>query len=306
MNRVGVIHNPRSRRNSGAGEQPPPPESVIVETPHSHDELDAVLARFAAMGLDLLVVDGGDGTVRDVLTQASKHFTDGLPTMAVLPSGKTNALALDLGAPRDWPLVAALESARKGRKRARRPLEVIRDGEATPLARGFIFGAGAFVRATDLAQRTHKMGAFEGLAVGLTLGAVTFQTLFGGRHSGWRDGEPMRLGFAGEPRQPTDVFLILASTLERLPLGVQPFGPPESGGLLRSLTVEAPPKRLLTALPMILSGADAPWLEGAGYRRRALEHFEAALETRFVLDGEVYAGGQLDVRAGAPIEFVTP
>ncbi|CAN7324322.1 acylglycerol kinase family protein [Phenylobacterium sp. LjRoot219] len=307
MNRVGVIHNPRSRRNSSAADPPPrPPESVLVEAPHSHDELDAVLARFAQQGIDLLVVDGGDGTVRDVMTQAATHFTDGMPTMAVLPSGKTNALALDLGAPRDWPLEAALESARKGRTRPRRPLEVARAGETTPLARGFIFGAGAFVRATDLAQRTHKMGAFEGLAVGLTLGAATFQTLFGGRHSGWRDGEPMRLGFAGQPPKPADVFLILASTLERLPLDVQPFGPPKSGGPLRSLTVRAPPKRLLNALPIVLSGADAPWLESAGYQRRALEHFEVALETSFVLDGEVYAGGQLDVRAGAPVEFVVP
>jgi diacylglycerol kinase family enzyme len=278
----------------------------VVESPHSHDELDATLARFAACGIDLLVVDGGDGTVRDVLTQASAHFTHGLPMMAVLPSGKTNALALDLGAPGGWPLEAALESARKGRTRTRRPLEVIRAGEETPLARGFLFGAGVFVRATDMAPDTHRMGAFEGLAIAMTFGAAAFQTFFGGQRSGWRAGERMRVGFAGEPAHSEDVFLILASTLERLPLGAQPFGPPRTDGLIRSLTVGAPPKRLLNALPIILSGADTPWLEKAGYRRRALEHFEVALETSFVLDGEVYHGGQLDVRAAPPVEFVVP
>lgn len=307
MIRAGVIRNPRSRRNQSA-EQPPqrPPEGVLVEAPHSHDELDAALARFAAAQLDLLVVDGGDGTIRDVLTQAPAHFTGGLPTMAVLPSGKTNALALDLGAPRDWPLEAALASARKRRTGVRRPLEVVRRGAETPLARGFIFGAGAFVRATELAQRTHRMGAFEGLAVGLTLGGATFQTLFGGRRSGWRAGEPMRLGFAGERPRPLDVFLIFASTLERLPLGAQPFGREAADGRIRTLTVEAPPKRLMAALPTILTGADAAWLDEAGYRRRALEHFDVGLETSFVMDGETYPGGQLDVRAGAPIEFVVP
>ena len=307
MIRAGVILNPKSRRNQN-GELPPPrpQEGVVVEAPHSHEELDGTLARFAACGIDLLVVDGGDGTVRDVLTQAPAHFTQGLPMMAVLPSGKTNALALDLGAPRDWPLEAALESARKGRTRTRRPLEVMRDGDDAPLARGFIFGAGAFVRATDLAQSTHRMGAFESLAVAMTLGAATFQTFFGGRRSRWRAGEPMRLGFAGEPAKSQDVFLILASSLERLPLDAQPFGPPRTDGLMRILAVEAPPKRLISALPTILTGADAPWLEEAGYRRRALEHFEVALETSFVLDGEVYDGGQLDVRAAAPVEFVVP
>lgn len=277
-----------------------------MESPHSHDELDRALARFAACGIDLLVVDGGDGTVRDVLTQAPAHFTGGLPTMAVLPSGKTNALALDLGAPRGWPLEAALESARKGRTTTRRPLEVMREGDDVPLARGFLFGAGAFVRATDLAQSTHKMGAFEGLAVAMTFAAAAFQTFFGGQRSGWRGGERMSLGFAGEPARAQDVFLILASTLERLPLDAQPFGPPRTDGLMRSLTVAAPPKRLLNALPVLLSGGDAPWLEGAGYRRLALEHFEVALETSFVLDGEVYHGGQLDVRAAPPVEFVVP
>lgn len=308
MIRAGVILNPRSRRNQSAelSSPRPLPEGVVVESPHSHDELDATLSRFAGCGIDLLVVDGGDGTVRDVLTQAPAHFGNGMPTMAVLPSGKTNALALDLGAPRDWPLEAALESARKGKTRRRRPLEVIREGEETPLARGFIFGAGAFVRATDLAQGTHRMGAFEGLAVAMTFGAAAFQTFFGGKRSGWRAGEPMGLGFAGEPTQSQDIFLILASTLERLPLDAQPFGPPRTDGLMRSLTVEAPPKRLLGALPIILSGADAPWLEAAGYRRRALEHFEVSLDSSFVLDGEVYDGGRLDVRAAAPVEFVVP
>jgi diacylglycerol kinase (ATP) len=305
--RTGLILNPKSRRNQSAAHPPPrPPDGVVVESPHSHDELDATLARFAAMEIDLLVVDGGDGTVRDVLTQAPPHFANGLPVMGVLPSGKTNALALDLGAPRHWPLEAALESARKRRTRTRRPLEVFRAGASTPLARGFIFGAGAFVRATDLAQRTHTIGAFEGLAVGLTLAGATFQTLFGGRRSGWRAGEPMQLGFSGKPARPEDVFLILASTLERLPLGAQPFGRAETHGLLRSLTVEAPPKQLLNALPPLLTGADAAWLEAAGYHRRDTEHFEVALDTSFVLDGEVYAGGRLDVRAGAPVEFVVP
>ena len=50
----------------------------------------------------------------------------------------------------------------------------------------------------------------------------------------------MSLGFAGEPARAQDVFLILASTLERLPLDAQPFGPPRTDGLMRSLTVAAP------------------------------------------------------------------
>lgn len=305
MTRAGVIHNTRSRHNRGA-EPAFPPAGVLLATPNSHDELDAALAHFAAEGVDLLVVDGGDGTVRDVMTQAPAHFPDHTPTMAVLPSGKTNALAFDLGAPPEWTLEAVLESAARGRTDRRRQLEVFRAGDETPLARGFIFGAGAFVRATELAQRTHRLGAFEGVAVGMTLAAAVVKTLLGGPRSGWRSGELMQLSFEGEPlHDGGQVFLLLVSTLERMPLGVHPFGAHVPDGL-RTLTVEAPPKRLLRALPPLLAGRQPPWLEAAGYHQRAVERIDFALAAGFVLDGETYAGGAYNLRVGDAVEFVIP
>jgi len=304
VKRAGVIHNPKSRHNRGAP-APRGSDAVLVEAPRGRQALDDTLARFAAEQIDLLVVDGGDGTVREVLTRAPRHFQDGLPALAVRPSGKTNALAFDLGAPPGWPLKEVLASAREGRCATRRPIEVFRAGETKPLVRGFIFGAGAFVRATDLAQRTHKLGAFEEVAVGLTLGAAVFRTLFGGPRSGWRSGEPMRIGFGDDAASSGDVFLLLASTLERLPLGVQPLGPPDRGRM-RSLAVEAPPRRLVQALPRLLSGAETPWLADAGYHQRVDEHIEVSLDTGFVLDGETFAGGELSLRLGAPLTFITP
>ncbi|HKR89689.1 MAG TPA: diacylglycerol kinase family protein [Phenylobacterium sp.] len=304
MKRAGVIHNPKSRHNRGAP-APVGSDAVLVEAPRGRQALDETLARFATERLDLLVIDGGDGTVREVLTRAPRHFTDGLPALAVLPSGKTNALAFDLGAPPGWSIKAALGCAREGRFRSRRPLEVFRPGQAAPLVRGFIFGAGAFVRATDLAQRTHRLGAFEEAAVGLTLGGAVFRTLFGGPRSGWRAGEPMRISTGEAAPYAGDVFLLLASTLERLPLGVQPLGPPDRGRM-RSLAVEAPPRRLLQALPRLLSGAETPWLAQAGYHQRVDERIDVALDTSFVLDGETFPGGELSLRLGAPLQFVTP
>jgi hypothetical protein len=304
MRRAGVIHNPKSRRNRRAP-APNGSDDVLVEAPRGRQALDETLAQFSTEKLDLLVIDGGDGTVREVLTRAPRHFKDGLPALAVLPSGKTNALAFDLGAPDGWSIKDALQSAREGKRRTRRPIEVFRADEDVPLVRGFIFGAGAFVRATDLAQRTHRLGAFEEVAVGLTLGVAALRTLLGGPRSGWRAGEPIRIGFGDAPPQSGDAFLLLASTLERLPLGVQPLGPPDRGRM-RSLAVEAPPRRLLRALPRLLSGAETPWLAEAGYHQRVDERIEVALDTSFVLDGETFPGGAISLRLGAPLQFVTP
>jgi hypothetical protein len=304
VKRAGVIHNPKSRHNRGAP-APVGSDAVLVEAPRGRQALDETLARFAAEKVDLLVLDGGDGTVREVLTRAPRHFRAGMPALAVLPSGKTNALAFDLGAPPGWSIKAALQCAREGRFHTRRPMEVFRAGDSAPLVRGFIFGAGAFVRATDLAQRTHSLGAFEEVAVGLTLGVAVFRTLFGGPRSGWRAGEPMRIALGEAPAHAGDVFLLLASTLERLPLGVQPLGPPDRGRM-RSLAVEAPPRRLLSALPKLLSGTETPWLAEAGYHQSVDERIDMALDTSFVLDGETFPGGELSLRLGAPLQFVTP
>src|SRR3546814_14166017 len=87
-----------------------------------------------------------------------------MPRRAILPSGKTNALALDLGVPLDWAVADVVEAAVRGQFVRRAPIEIYRDGADQPDVRGFLFGAGAFVRATKVAQRTHRFGAFNGLA----------------------------------------------------------------------------------------------------------------------------------------------
>src|SRR3569833_187367 len=48
----------------------------------------------------VLVINGGDGTVQAALTELYNggHFGDSPPPVAVLPSGKTNLIARDLGA----------------------------------------------------------------------------------------------------------------------------------------------------------------------------------------------------------------
>src|SRR3546814_15016806 len=77
-----------------------------------------------------LVVDGGDGTVRDVISAAPAAFGDRMPRMAILPSGKTNALALDLGVPLDWAVADVVEAAARGQFVRRAPIEIYRDGRS--------------------------------------------------------------------------------------------------------------------------------------------------------------------------------
>ena len=302
MIRAGVIRNLKSHRNQAAPPVDAPP-GVLEAVPERPDDLNEALSWFAASGVDLVVIDGGDGTVRDVLTRASNAYGDKLPTFGVIPNGKTNALALDLGVPLGTPVRAMLAAARDPTKRkVRACLEVIRPGETTPEHRGFLFGMGAFVRGTELAQKTHGLGFFDNAAVAMTILGAAARTLTGGATDPWRRGEAATVTLDDAPPETREWFLILAATLKRFPLALKPFGPPHEG--LKVMAAKAPPRRLPAAVPALLSGSEAEWLERAGYRRRDVREMALSFAGDFTLDGEIYPGGELTVRQGPDVEFV--
>lgn len=310
--RVGLVSNPRSRRNKLAGGVPPARPGVLAAAPGSRAELRDVMVRFAGEGVDLLIVDGGDGTVRDVLTCSGEVWGARWPRFAVLPSGKTNALALDLGCPRDWTLDEILDAARHGRTATRSPVAIERHDQPGGPVRGFLFGTGAFVAATELAQRTHKAGAFNGVAVGLALSWAVAQTVFGSAASSWRRGERLRLRHdhrsvamhGADLGVDRDRYLMLASTLETLPLGIRPFGSSRPG--LKTLTIDAPPRRILASVGPLLAGSEAAWLERAGFHRIDAPALDLDVPGGFILDGEVFPGGAYRLSEATPISFVVP
>lgn len=300
---IGVISNPKSHRNRDRSAFPEgaTPE-ILFATPRTQTELAETLAEFAAHAVDLIVIDGGDGTVRDVITAARHAFAGALPRLAVIPSGKTNALALDLGIPLHWTIDAMLDAVQAGRFKTRAPIEIYRSASPVPDHVGFLLGAGAFVRATALAQRTHRVGAFNGAAVGLSLAWALAQTFFGAPHNIWRVGEKMRI--EGKHSVDRNFYILFGSTLKRLPLGLKPFGHIRDG--LKVLAIDAPPKRMPIAVPALLAGAEGQWLADLGYHRGDPDAFDLTLNGGFILDGERYPGGALSIRTGAPLQFATP
>ena len=277
---------------------------ILARSPASFSSLAHALVEFAEARVSLLVIRGGDGTVRDVVTCADAIFGGAMPPIAVLPFGKTNALAHDLGIPTDWTVGDAEFAASQDRFTTRAPIEILRSRSIAPDLRGFLFGAGAFVRATALAQCTHRAGAFRGLAVGLSLAWALAQTAFGGDAASWRAGKRMRVRTAQGLDFERDFYLLFASTLERLPLGVKPFADAEHG--LNILAVDAHPRRFAVAAPALLAGAKPGWLERCGYHRRHPDSFSLTMDEGFILDGELYAGGEFTVRSGQPLRFVVP
>ena len=75
------------------------PDIFHYEVEHAN-QIGEAMRTIARVRPKVLVINGGDGTVQAALTELYNggHFGDQPPPVAVLPSGKTNLIALDLGA----------------------------------------------------------------------------------------------------------------------------------------------------------------------------------------------------------------
>lgn len=310
---VGVIYNPRSHRNQGRDLDIAGRPNIHVAEPREREEIRAALAQFAALGVQYLVINGGDGTVRDVLTAGLAVFGQDWPELAVLPKGKTNALNVDLGAPAGWTLAGAVDAWEQGQRIERRPLvvEPAEGGNEEPLV-GFILGAGSYATGVRAGQEAHRLGAFNSLAVMVTAGWGVLQALFGSDANPWRRGVQMelRLGSDGNALPHAGAgyegrrSIMLASTLERFPGGIRLFGALRQG--LKIVTLDRPGRRMLAMVPLLLAGLKLKDPDSRGLHYSTADSFELDIADEYILDGEAFPPGRYRVSQGPPLRFVVP
>ncbi len=308
---VGLVRNPRSHRNKGRDAALAGRADVLLAEPRTRAELEEALARFAAVGIGMLAISGGDGTVRDVLTRGAPLFADNWPVIAVLPQGKTNALALDLGVGRRPDLDDAIAATRQGRFVTRRPIIISdQDGEARDRW-GFIFGAGVFNAAIDAGQVAHRFGAFQSFAIGVTALFGMGQALFGLGRTPWR--KLYRMTFTdvatgislphSDPASPGSRYIAGFTTLRRFPLGMKLLAGVEDEQSIGYFMVDAPRRRALARVPAAAMGRHGPALARLGMHRGSGEAFDVVLEDGFILDGERFPAGAFRMSAGPELRF---
>ncbi|HEX8938400.1 MAG TPA: acylglycerol kinase family protein, partial [Sphingomicrobium sp.] len=134
----------------------------------------------------VLAINGGDGTVQAVLTELCNggHFGDMPPPVAVLPSGKTNLIALDLGARGDpiATLQRLIDLARAddlARYTVARELIALRrpGGEDRPVIGMFLGGAGLADTMLYCRDKIYPLGLPNGIAHGITAFALVMKLL---------------------------------------------------------------------------------------------------------------------------------
>ena len=287
------------------------------------DQIGQALRTIARVKPKVLVINGGDGTVQAALTELHQggHFGLDPPPVAVLPNGKTNLIALDLGA--DGDPIEALERvlllvrtrhgaahrlARDDRAFGRQGANARRQCEERPVLGMFLGGAGL---ADTILYCRHKI-----YPLGLPNWAAHFVTFIMGMISvivgrssrllpaKWA---PIKVSVTKSGDLSGQFAFVMVTTLEKLLLNGDFNVAGQRAGAMQLLVIE---RNLLSILGALLAA-----LRGR-LGRRSIHgvHLERGDEIRIeghqsnvILDGEMFEAAHerpIVLRPTRPVPFL--
>lgn len=316
--RIALLSNPKSTGNLA---QLPRIRAFCAEHPdifhyevEKANQVGTALETIARVRPKMLVINGGDGTVQAALTELYNggHFGTEPPPVAVLPSGKTNLIALDLGSQGD-PIVAleklmAIAQADLSPHIVARELIALRcgAGEQRPVIGMFLGGAGLADTMLYCREKIYPLGLPNGVSHAITALALLAQLFLKLKASflppnpspvavSWRNSQSLSGRFS----------LLAVTTLDKLLLSGEING--RTRGALRLVAIEQRPGSLLRAFFATLAGK-------LGQSKMQGVHFEESDEisiegesSKVILDGETFRaeiGSPIFLKLAHPLSFV--
>ena len=272
------------------------------------DQIGEAFRTIARVEPKVLVINGGDGTVQAALTELyhGNHFGDRIPPVAVLPNGKTNLIALDLGAVGD-PIAAlerVLDLARDDLSDhlVARELIALSDGSsnARPVLGMFLGGAGLAESMLYCRNKIYPTGLPNGLCHALTALAV-FVTLIFGIRARFLPPQPVpvKVSLLRNGQIQGRFALLIVTTLHKLLLGSGATPELAAGRGLKLMVVDQSPIALFRAIVAGISGKLGDRVRGIHLALGEEIRIESE-QSSVILDGELF-----EARRGHPI-VLTP
>jgi len=312
MARIGIVNNPRSRRNRRRPDTGVAlarllgPDGLVRDAATEEEALET-LSGFRREGVTLLAVNGGDGTLSRVVTALPAGWgPPPWPRLAPLPGGSMNNVARAHGH-RGTP-ERALRRILRGLREGRPLPSVERDlllveAPGQPARLGFLFATGAAVRFLDRWGEQEGAGPLRAAWILLTALA---SALAGGPFAGeLARREALRVHADGEEWPAAEWLAVLAGAVPGLGLGSRPFSRcDEQPGFFHAVGVTASPRRLVLAMPALWRGR--PWRRQVALDAVARDLVvEPRRPLRYTVDGDLFESpGTVRVRSGPVVEVV--
>lgn len=276
------------------------------------DQIPDAMRTIARVSPKVIVINGGDGSVQAALTElhGGKYFGETPPPVAVLPNGKTNLIALDLGAQGD-PLealerIVALAQSDLAPHIVQRELIALSDGhDSRPVLGMFLGGAGLADSILFCRDKVYPLGLPNGLSHVLTAMAVIVSVILGIRTAFLPPRpSPVRVSLKRGGQFSGRYTLLIVTTLERLLLGSRTE---KGGGHLKLMAVEQGFGTLFMAVMASIRGRLGPnRLKGVHIEQGDEIEIEGE-RSNIILDGELFqtsAGNPIVLRTTAPVPFL--
>jgi hypothetical protein len=316
--RIALLSNPKSTGNLA---QLPRIRAFCAEHPdifhyevEHADQIGEAMRTIARIEPAVLAINGGDGTVQAALTELHNggHFGACAPPVAVLPSGKTNLIALDLGAQGD-PVEALkrlidIASADLAPHLVARELISLSGGEhgITPVIGMFLGGAGLADVMLYCRERIYPLGLPNSVSHFITAIAVVLRQVFRLRASFLPpEPAPLSVSVRREGAITGRFAFLFVTTLEKLLLSGEVGS--HGRGPLKFVAVEQKPVSMVRAFAASLGGR-------LGRTKLAGVHVEEADEiaiegdlSQVILDGETFragVGNPILLKPAQPLSFV--
>lgn len=320
MASVALLSNPRSTGNRSL--LPRVREYCAAHPDIFHyevedvDQIEKAIRTMAMVGPQVVVINGGDGTVQAALTEiySGGHFGGSPPPVAVLPNGKTNLIALDLGAEGD-PIKAlerVLELVDSGRLEdhviQRQLISLDSGGEERPVLGMFLGGAYLADVMLYCRNRIYPLGLPNGVSHFLAAILGLFAIIFG--IGGGRlppKPEHMTVSLIRQGEFKGKFSLLIVTTLEKLLLSIRTSDGGGTNGHMKLLATDSNVGAMFRML-------GATWRGTLGQKPLDGVHFQQGDEIRIegersnvILDGEIFQatnGMPIILTSTQPVPFL--
>lgn len=304
---IGVLTNPRSRRNKRNPRLAKRLSYVVGEAghlaaPQGLDQLAHAVKQFRERQVDIVAINGGDGTAHVALGALYQEYGDDLPMIALLRGGTMNTVAHGLGIQGDpETLLGRLVS----RYHAGAPLRTVQrnllvvDGEQV----GFLFGNGLLSNFLEVYYEGSEPSPAKAVWV---LTKAICSTLVQGALA-QRITRPVmcRVTVDGEVWPDRPWMTVAAGTVDDIGVGFRPFYmAPQYPGYFHAVGLGCTAGQFIPELPRIYRGQELkhPHIESQLGQSMVIEADEPLA---YMLDGDFHRGGQrLEVRVGPSVRLL--
>jgi diacylglycerol kinase (ATP) len=316
---VGLISNPNSGHNRDQFEKIRSRIDGISNIHHiitqSAAEIGPALESLAAHNIEVLAINGGDGTAAAVLGELLEStLFEQLPHIILLPAGTANMTAGDIGV--SGSLAKAVErfclwcerqppnkSGSTQTLQQRAMLKVTTDGEQQRRY-GMFLGGGAIIHGTEYAhENLHSRGMRDDFSVAFG----TVRTVWGVLRNDPAFNRHVAINTTLDDREPTqsDTLILAISTLQRLAFGMRPFWSDEAGAIRVTLMEQGCTRFARTFFSIVRGRPSRNAVPSSGYHSHNADRITLQLQGKLNLDGEILdINDSIIIEASKPLEFL--